>query len=65
MDCSTPGSSVLHCLLVLLKFMSIELVMLSNHLIFGHPQFERLALILRSYFFYYYWYFLTEMSFIL
>ena len=31
MDCSTPGSSVLHYLQSLLKFMSIELVMLSNH----------------------------------
>ena len=36
-DCSTPGSSVLHCLPELLKFMSIELVMLSNHLILCHP----------------------------
>ena len=33
MDCSTPGSSILHCLPGLLKFMSIESVMLSNHLI--------------------------------
>ena len=33
MNCSRPGSSVLHCLLDLLKLMSIELVMLSNHLI--------------------------------
>jgi len=31
MDCSLPGSSVLHC------FMSIESVMLSNHLILFHP----------------------------
>ena len=33
MDCSTPGFPVLHYLLELLKFTSIELVMLSNHLI--------------------------------
>ena len=33
MDCNPPGSSVLHYLLSLLKFMSIELVILSNHLI--------------------------------
>ena len=34
LDCSTPGLSVLHCLSrSLLKFMSIESVMLSNHLI--------------------------------
>ena len=32
MDCSTPGFSVLHHLLELLKFISIELVMPSNHL---------------------------------
>ena len=32
MDCSTPGSSVLHYLLSLLKLMSIESVMPSNHL---------------------------------
>ena len=32
MDCSTPGSPVLHYLLSLLKFMSIESVMPSNHL---------------------------------
>ena len=37
MDCSVPGSSVLHYLEDLLKFMSIELVMLSNHLILCHP----------------------------
>ena len=30
-DCSTPGSSVLHCLPGLLKLMAIESVMLSNH----------------------------------
>ena len=34
MDCSTPGSYVLYCLLDLFRFMSIELVMLSNHFIF-------------------------------
>ena len=33
MDCSTPGSSVLHYLHSLLKFMSIEPMMLSNY----HP----------------------------
>ena len=33
MDCSLPGSSVLHYLLDLLKLTSIELVMLSNRLI--------------------------------
>ena len=37
MDCSPPGSSVLHCLPELLKFMSIELVMLSNHLLLCCP----------------------------
>ena len=31
MDYSMPGFSVLHCLLSLLRFMSIESVMLSNH----------------------------------
>ena len=33
MDCNPPGSSVLHYILRLLKFMSIELMILSNHLI--------------------------------
>ena len=37
MDCSTPGFPVLHYLLDLLKLMSIELVMPSNHLILCHP----------------------------
>ena len=38
MGCSTPGSSVLHCFSQsLLKFMSIELVMLFNHLILCCP----------------------------
>ena len=37
MDCSTPGSSVLHCLPELLRFMPIELVMVSNHLILCQP----------------------------
>ena len=37
MDCSTPGFPVLHFLLEFLKFMSIELVMLSNHLILCCP----------------------------
>ena len=33
-DCSTPGFPVLHCLQSLLKFMSIESVILSDHLVF-------------------------------
>ena len=37
MDCRPPGYSVLHCLPSLLKLMSIELVMPSNHLILCHP----------------------------
>jgi len=37
MDCSTPGISVLHYLLELLKLMSIESVMPSNHLILCRP----------------------------
>ena len=37
MDCSTPGFPVLHHLLVLLKLMSIESVMPSNHLILSRP----------------------------
>ena len=37
MDCSTPGFSVLHHLLELLKFISIELVMPSNHLVLCCP----------------------------
>ena len=37
MDCSMPGFPVLHNSQSLLKFMSIELVMPSNHLIFCHP----------------------------
>ena len=37
MDCSTPGSSVLHYPLEFMKFMSIELVIPSNHLIFCQP----------------------------
>ena len=37
MDCSTPGFSVLHHPWSLLKLMSIELVMPSNHLIFCCP----------------------------
>ena len=36
-DCSTPESSVLCCLLELFKFMSIESVMPSNHLILWRP----------------------------
>ena len=37
MNCSPPGSPVLHHLLGLLTFMSTELVMLSKHLIICHP----------------------------
>ena len=37
MECSTPGCPVLHQLLNLLKLMSIESVMPSNHLILCHP----------------------------
>ena len=36
MDCMTPGSPVLHYPWNLLRFMSIEPVMLSNHLILCH-----------------------------
>ena len=36
MDCSTPGFPVLHYLPRLAQLMSIELVMLSNHLILCH-----------------------------
>ena len=32
-----PGSSVLHCLLEFSQIQVVELVMLSNHLIFCHP----------------------------
>jgi len=37
MDCSTPGFPVFAISQSLLKFMSIELVMLSNYLILCHP----------------------------
>ena len=37
MNCSAPGFPVLHQLLSLLKLMSIELVMPSNHLILCYP----------------------------
>ena len=37
MDCSTPGFPDYHQLLSLLKLMSIESVMPSNHLILCHP----------------------------
>ena len=37
MDCSRAGSPVLQYFLVSLRFMSIESVMLSNHLILCHP----------------------------
>ena len=36
-DCSLPGSPVLHHLPEFTQFMLIELVMLSNHLILRHP----------------------------
>ena len=36
MDCGVPGFPVLHYVLNLLKFMSVELAMLSNHLILCH-----------------------------
>ena len=36
-DCNIPGSSVLHYPQSLLKFMSIESLMLSNHLILCYP----------------------------
>ena len=42
MDCNKPGSPVLHCLLefaqgeFMFKFMSVELVMLSDDLILCH-----------------------------
>ena len=36
-DCSMPGLSVLHCLWSLLKLLSIESMMPSNHLILCHP----------------------------
>ena len=42
MDYSSPGSSLLHYLSELLKFMSIELVMLSNHLILLPTFFPRM-----------------------
>ena len=37
MDCSLPGFPVLHHLLELVKLMSVESVMPSNHLILCHP----------------------------
>ena len=37
MDCSTPGLPVLHYLQSLLKLMSIETAIPSNHLILCHP----------------------------
>ena len=37
LDCSTPDFPVLNCSQILLKFMSFELVMPSNHLILCHP----------------------------
>ena len=36
MDCSTPGFPVLHYFPELLKFMSVEFAMLSNHLILSY-----------------------------
>ena len=46
MDYSIPGSSVLHCIPELLKFMSIESLMLSNHLILCRPLFLLLSIFL-------------------
>ena len=46
MDCSTPGFPVLHYLLDLIKLMSIELVMPSNHLN-GH-EFEQVQEIVKD-----------------
>ena len=43
---STPGSSVLHCIPELLKFMSIESLMLSNPLILCWPLFLLLSIFL-------------------
>ena len=40
MDCSMPGSSVLHFSQSLLRFISFELVMLSNHIIFSSRLFH-------------------------
>ena len=38
MDCSTPGFPILHCLPgSVLKLMSVESMMTSNHLILCHP----------------------------
>ena len=37
MDCSTPGFPVFHISRSLLKLMTIELMMPSNHLILSHP----------------------------
>ena len=37
MDCSMPGSPVLHISRSLLRFISVELVMPSNHLILCSP----------------------------
>jgi len=38
-NCSMPGSSVLHYVPELLQFISTELVMPSNHIILCHPLF--------------------------
>ena len=37
MDCSTPGTSVLHYLPEFAQIMSIESVIISNHVILCHP----------------------------
>ena len=44
MDCSTPGIPVHHHSWSLLKLMSIELVMPSNHLILCHPLLFQLSI---------------------
>ena len=46
MDCSMPGSSVPICLPEFAQIMSIESVMLSNHLILCHPFLLLLSLFL-------------------
>ena len=48
MDCSTPGSPVLHYLLSLLKLISIESMIPSNHLILCCPLLLLPSIFLRS-----------------
>ena len=49
MDCSMPSSSILRYPWSLLKFMSIESVMLSNYLIFCHTSYSQFSLALGSF----------------